>query len=179
MWLVRWQSKYSNFSGVDRFYLKYMATNNTNLAGEFYAMHVLFRQGYVPALTLGNTKGVDILLYNPMNGKQFKVEVKTSTVTKNEKLFGGQNISWRMDKKHENICEDSLIYCFVYMPLNKQSGCQVFFVASAEVSIYIKWQHEHWLSSAHAKPVQDTEMRNFRISVNEMRTWENCYTLFD
>ena len=52
-----------------------MATNNTNLAGEFYAMHLLYRRGLEPVLTLGNTKGVDILLYNPINEKQFKIEL--------------------------------------------------------------------------------------------------------
>ena len=156
-----------------------MSSNNTNLAGEFYAMHVLFRNGYVPALTLGNTKGVDILLYNPDNEKQFKVEVKTSTGRKNERLFGGENISWRMDKKHEDISEAALIYCFVYMPVNKQSSCQVFFVPSAEVARYVKWQHKHWLLSPHARPVKDTEMRTFRIPINEVGTWENCYSLFD
>lgn len=156
-----------------------MATNNTNLAGEFYAMHVLFRQGYVPALTLGNTKGVDILLYNPNNEKQFKVEVKTSSMIRIEKSFGGENINWRMHKKHEDISEAKLIYCFVYLPENKALAPQVFFVPSSEVAKYVSYQHKFWLKEIpHARPVKDTEIRAFRILVNEIKKWENNFAIF-
>ena len=36
--------------------------NKSNLAGEFYIMSRLFLEGYEATLTLGNTKGIDILL---------------------------------------------------------------------------------------------------------------------
>ena len=55
--------------------------NKSNLAGEFYAMSRLFLEGYEATLTLGNTKGIDILLLNPKNNKTFKVEEKTATTT--------------------------------------------------------------------------------------------------
>ncbi len=62
-----------------RSWIDSMSTNRTNLVAEFYAMSRLFLEGYEATLTLGNTKGIDILLYNPKNGKQFRVEVKGST----------------------------------------------------------------------------------------------------
>ena len=157
-----------------------MSTNNINLAGEFYAMHTLFRCGYVPALTLGNTKGVDILLYNPTNEKQFKVEVKTSSVTKNEPNFGGENIGWRMDKKHEEIRFDNLIYCFVFIPINYTERPRIFFVPSAEVARYVYWEHDHWLNNVpHKREVKDTEMRTFRILTKDFHLWEDDFNLFD
>ena len=157
-----------------------MSTNNINLAGEFFAMHTLFRRGYVPALTLGNTKGVDILLYNPNNERQFKVEVKTSSVRQNEKHFGGENLGWRMNIKHESINSDNLIYCFVFIPTENTLTSQIFFVPSAEVARYVCWEHEYWLKNIpHKKEVKDTDMRTFRICIPEFERWENNFTLFD
>ena len=157
-----------------------MTTNNINLAGEFYAMHTLFRHGYVPTLTLGNTKGVDILVYNPTNQRQFTVEVKTSSVTKNEQHFGGENIGWRMGKKHEEIISDNLIYCFVFISANLTEKPRVFFVPSVEVAKYVFWEHEHWLHNVpHKKDVKDTDMRSFRILTTDFHQWEDNYELFD
>ena len=156
-----------------------MATNHINLAGEFYAMHCLFRQGYDPALTLGNTKGIDILMYNPKNNKQYKIEVKTSRTTKNEKLFGGKNLNWRMDKKHEELMDSKLTYCFIYLSRDIKLIPRIFFVASEEVAKYVRWEHEYWLQSDHKKPVRDITMRAFRILLNEVDKWENNFAIFD
>lgn len=157
-----------------------MSRNNINLSGEFYAMHVLFRRGYVPALTLGNTKGVDILLYNPTNERQFKVEVKTSSIRKNQSNFGGDHIGWRMAKKHEDINLPDLVYCFVYIPPDITYSPQIFFVPCAEVSHYVRWEHEHWLLNIpHKREVRDTEMRTFRICTVDFARWENNFTIFE
>jgi len=47
----------------------------TNLAGEFYVLSILNRLHIESYLTLGNSKGVDIVCYH--NDKRFNVEVKT------------------------------------------------------------------------------------------------------
>ena len=88
-------------------------SNKKSLAGEFYVMHRFFLKGYEATLTLGNTKGIDILVYNSKNNKQFKVEVKTTEMITNGKVFG-KNMDWFMGKKHEDMEDDSLIYCFVF-----------------------------------------------------------------
>ncbi len=158
-----------------------MSTNNTNLAGEFYAMHVLFRIGLVPALTLGNTKGVDILVLNPKNEKQFKVEVKTTTNSwVNEKNFGGRNINWRLHKKHETDFSDDLIYCFVQVQPNHLVPPRIFFIKSKEVADYVTWEHAHWLHKIpHKRQVKNTDMRTFRILEADMEKYENNFELFD
>jgi len=50
----------------------------TGLAGEYHVLAQLAERGYVGALTLGHTKGVDILVTNPRSGDMRHVEVKTS-----------------------------------------------------------------------------------------------------
>lgn len=48
---------------------------NTNLASEFYVMSMLYRKGLDAYLTLGNKKGVDILV-KKKDGSTLKLEVK-------------------------------------------------------------------------------------------------------
>lgn len=48
---------------------------STGMAGEFYVLHALHRAGVSPMLTLGNTKGVDILARS-CRGHTLKIEVK-------------------------------------------------------------------------------------------------------
>ncbi|HQF82762.1 MAG TPA: hypothetical protein PK255_03610 [Candidatus Pacearchaeota archaeon] len=156
-----------------------MSSNRINLAGEFYAMHRLFLEGYEATLTLGNTKGVDILLLNPKNGKQFKVEVKTTGTVMNERLYGGININWWMDKKHEEIKYKDLIYCFVFLPEDKKLKPKTFFVDSEKVAEYVKWEHNIYLKAEHKNPVKDTNIRSFRILLNEDSPYEDNFKLFD
>ncbi len=153
--------------------------NNINLAGEFYAMHRLFLEGYEATLTLGNTKGVDILLLNPKNNKQFKVEVKTTGTIMNEKLFGGKNINWWMDKKHEELNDSSLIFCFVFLSKDKSQKPKTFFVPSKKVADYVKSQHQVWLDSEHKKAVKDTTIRSFRVLVDTKSPYEDNFSLFE
>jgi hypothetical protein len=54
-----------------------MDSTQTGLAGEFYVLAQLMQHGLVATLTLGNTKGVDILVSNPDLNRLYKVEVKT------------------------------------------------------------------------------------------------------
>src|SRR3982751_884899 len=85
------------------------------LAGEYYVLAQLTARGYIATLTLGNTKGVDILVTNQEINKLFKVEVKSTTNShKIEKLFSDKPaFHWTMSKKHEDIKDSNLIYCFV------------------------------------------------------------------
>lgn len=48
---------------------------NTNLASEFYVMSMLYRKGLDAYLTLGNKKGIDILV-KKKDGSTLKLEVK-------------------------------------------------------------------------------------------------------
>lgn len=155
-------------------------SNNIGLAGEFYAMHKLFLEGYEATLTLGNTKGIDILVYNPKNEKQFKVEVKTSTTIANERLFG-RNMKWIMNKKHENVSDENLIYCFVFIAKTGKEKTRIFFYRPEDINLYLYTQHKKWLHAEHKKKVKDTDMRIFRIGLEHVdkNKFQNNFKIFD
>ncbi len=163
-----------------------MASNNIGLAGEFYAMYRLFLEGYEPSLTLGNTKGIDILLYNPKNGKQFKIEVKTSTTILNLKVFreeyGKNYMKWMMNQKHEIYYDkNNLIYCFVFIDKNKCEEPRIFFLDPQSVGMRVRWLNKTWLHGKHKKKVKDSVMRDFIISSNnlEKNKYRNNFAIFD
>jgi len=157
-----------------------MASNNIGLAGEFYALHRLLLEGYEASLTLGNTKGIDILVHNPRNGGQFKVEVKTSTTIGNEKLFG-RNMKWIMNKKHETIDDPNLVYCFVFIDKAGKEKTRIFFYRPSDIKLYVYTQHKKWLHAEHKKEVNDTDMRIFRIGLEHVdnNIFQNNFKIFD
>ncbi len=66
-----------------------MDKSQIGLAGEFYTLAQLTQRGYVATLTLGNTKGIDILVTNHEVNKLYKVEVKTTNnKLRRERLYG-------------------------------------------------------------------------------------------
>jgi len=148
------------------------------LTGEYYVLAQLSAIGLIATLTLGNTKGIDILVTNQDINKLFKVEVKTTTKPpKNEKLFSEKpTYQWTMGKKHETIKDRNLIYCFVYI---KEIDKLPFFflVPSIKVAKYVKWQHEYWLST-RTKKVKETTMRRFRIEIDDPDNYQNKWDIF-
>jgi hypothetical protein len=48
----------------------------TSLASEFFVVSQLYRLGYLPLVTLGHTKEIDIVIENPDTGKAVTVDVK-------------------------------------------------------------------------------------------------------
>ena len=137
------------------------------MAGEYYVLAQLAQRGLVGALTLGHTKGIDILVSDSRYKTLFRVEVKT-TIKKplHEKLFGKTAFyTWTMSQKHETIKDDRLYYCFVNMG-NSDELPKFFIVPSKKVAAYVRNQHNRWLKSRKSK-VQDTTMRRFRIAVDD------------
>ena len=78
-------------------------SNSVSLAGEFAVLSQLALRGYDANMTLGRTKGVDILVSNPETGRMLKLEVKTNFRSSrgagaNSRLFGHfRTLSERMD----------------------------------------------------------------------------------
>lgn len=155
-----------------------MEKNLIGLAGEFYALAQLTHHGLVASLTLGHTKGVDILVTNQDLNSVFKVEVKTTNKRpRNVGLFGDEMFYvWPMSSKHETLFDDRLIYCFVFLQETTQLP-KFFILPSREVAKYVKWQHEYWLST-RKNPVKATSIRNFRIEVSDPNGYEDNWSLF-
>ncbi len=49
---------------------------SSNLASEYYVASLLFRLGYEASITLGKTKEIDLLVYDPETQKQITIDVK-------------------------------------------------------------------------------------------------------
>jgi hypothetical protein len=69
-----------------------ISRNSVSLAGEFAALSQLMVRGYVASMTLGNTKAVDVLVFDPETKQSYQVEVKTNFQSRNSptnsRLFG-------------------------------------------------------------------------------------------
>lgn len=155
-----------------------MDKTQTGLAGEYYALAQLTQRGLVATLTLGNTKGIDILVTNQDLNKLYKVEVKTSSTKPGKaKLFGdGVFLSWTMSKKHEHADDSNLIYCFIKLREVTELP-QFFIVPSKDVAEYVRWQHQYWLSTNESR--MDSNMRQFRIPVEDPKRYEGNWALFE
>ena len=81
--------------------------NSVGLAVEFAALSQLTVRGYDASMTLGNTKNIDILVFDPVANKAYQLEVKTNLQTRNRPsdsgLFGKFVSDWQMSEKHERI----------------------------------------------------------------------------
>jgi len=149
-----------------------ISRNSVSLAGEHAVLSQLMLEGYNANMTLGNTKSIDILVFDPENDETYQVEVKTNLESRkgptDSKLFGRLVTDWQMDKKHEILEKPKLYYCFVH--INSSSPTEFskytyrfFIVPSAVVSKYIRDEHQLWLD---AKPGRnDTDRRLFRIGL--------------
>ena len=147
------------------------------LAGEYHALAQLAERGCVGALTLGHTKGVDILVTNPKSGVVRKVEVKTTRRgLANHRLFGPSRFfSWTLGVRNESASSPDLVYCFVV--LGRPGELPKFFLVPApEVAKYLKWEHKHWLEARHGK---DNDIRTFRIEEHDPKGYRDKWTLFD
>lgn len=143
--------------------------NAVSLAGEFAVLSQLALQDYDASMTLGHTKGVDILMSDPHTKKMYRLEVKTK-LRKNDKdvakskIFGTVVGGWIMDEKHETSVDTSLFYCFVIV-WQRTKTSRFFIIPSKVVARYVREQHKLWLSEKRkeGKKVKDTEMRTLRI----------------
>lgn len=157
-----------------------METTQTGLAGEFYVLAQLAQRGYIGTLTLGNTKQVDVVVFNSNTRRYWRLEVKASRVTpRNERLFGPEKFyTWRLGEKHEHISEPDLIYCFVVLSTPDLLP-KFFLVPSAEVAAYAAWQHAHWLQAPHKRDVKDSAQRTFRVELSDPKGYAQNWTLLD
>lgn len=100
-------------------------------------------------MTLGRTKGVDILASHPETGRMLKIEVKTNfrssrSAGGSSALFGPYESAWMMKDKHEKLIDDDLFYCFVNISQDTKRF-RFFMVPSKVVAEYVKRQHKLWL----------------------------------
>jgi hypothetical protein len=140
-----------------------MDNTQMGLAGEFHVLAQLVQRGLVASLTLGNTKGVDILVADPRMDRLYKVEVKTTEYKlRKEALFGDERfLGWTVGAKNEHAEDPKLFYCFVALR-GMEELPKFFVVPSVYVARYVRAQHRYWIST-RTGAVAETSMRRFRI----------------
>jgi len=155
-----------------------MSNIHTGLAGEFYVLAQLnLRPGLTAALTLGNSKGIDIIVSNENSGRKYLVEVKTSLRKPSRaSVFGGiLSYTWQLNVKNETLVEKALIYCFVWIE-HPAKMPKFFLVPSIKVAAYTNWANQVWRS--RPKLLKDNGMRVFRIEAEKASKYENNWELF-
>jgi len=125
-----------------------ISPNSVSLAGEFAALSRLALFGFDANMTLGRTKGVDILVSDPITNRLYQLEVKTNLISRKSpaslsRLFGRVLCGWMMNEKHESISRPELWYCFVTIGLDSKIA-RYFIVPSAIVANYVRAEHRLW-----------------------------------
>jgi hypothetical protein len=143
--------------------------NAVSLAGEFAVLSQLALRNYDANMTLGRTKGVDILVSDPRSKKMYRLEVKTKLRESDKqlsvsKIFGIVIGGWVMSKKHETSIDPSLFYCFVII-WQRTRKSRFFIIPSRVVARYVREQHQLWFAEKkkEGKRVKDSEIRILRI----------------
>jgi hypothetical protein len=101
---------------------------NTNLASEFFVVSQLFRLGYLPLVTLGNTKQIDVVVKSSQSGRTDTVDVKSLT------RRGG---NWRINAKREKPDHFFVLVYFEQLD-NLKLMPRVFVVPSVEIKSILK-----------------------------------------
>jgi hypothetical protein len=146
--------------------------NSVSLAGEFAVLSQLALQNFNASMTLGHTKGVDILISDPAK-RMYRLEAKTTCQNSKKdatksKDFGKFLDSWMMNKKHEDIDDRALFYCFVHIvDLEREKIFRFFILPCKIVAKYVKEEHQYWRKAKQkeGRRVKDTNMRLLRIGL--------------
>lgn len=143
-----------------------LTKSQKSLAGEFAVLSQLYLRGYEANLTLGNAKGIDILVTDPSSGKMFKIEVKTSPHKEVSEAFVGTGkfMYWVMGAKHAEKPESDLFYCMV--SILSDGSFRYFVLPALIIAEYIRDEYAEYLRThPHIQP-KATLMRKLRIALD-------------
>ncbi len=141
---------------------KYLSKNQISLAGEFAVLSQLALRGFDANMTLGNTKGVDILLSHPETKTMNRLEVKTHFDNRPyiSKEFGYIEAHWKIGEKTEEATDKLLFYCFVSIAQTTEAF-NFYIIPSQIVAQFAKESHLHWLRTDTRR--MNTSLRSFML----------------
>ncbi|TAK67998.1 MAG: hypothetical protein EPO22_02405 [Dehalococcoidia bacterium] len=135
-----------------------LSTILVGIAGEYLVAGELSRRGYKAAVTLRNTKGVDIYASSEKATRPVGIQVKTTRSTSVKQ--------WWLGAKADNDYRDDLFYIFVN--LNDGEAPTYHIVPSETVARFSR----HWL---HWMKAKNERSRAFKDSGKAALTfWPNC-----
>jgi hypothetical protein len=125
----------------------------TGVAGEYFVAAELSRMGYLAAITLRNSKGVDIIATNSNATRSVAIQVKSAQ---------GSQRRWLLNEKAENYHARNLFYVFV--SLNNGAGRPSFHIVPSVVVVErVKTDHQMWLKTPGrgGRKHKDSAIRGF------------------
>lgn len=133
--------------------MKKLTRQLSGIAGEYYVAAELSRRGYLAAITLRNSDGVDILISDLSGEKSFSIQVKT---TQNKR-------KWMLTKKVEDDKSENKFYVFVNIPNDNNGQPEYFIIRAKYLSKHIQIGHADWLSKPgrNGKKRNDSNVRQF------------------
>ena len=123
------------------------------VAGEYFVAAELSLRGVLAAITLRNSRGVDIVASSADGARSVSIQVKTSSDAKPK---------WILNKKAETFSSRNHFYVFVALTgLGNRPDYYV--VPSPVVAEYVTSTHREWLAGkkADGSPRKDSAIRNF------------------
>lgn len=146
----------------------------SGIAGEYYVAAELSRRGYLAAITLRNSEGVDILVSNSKGNKLFSIQVKT---TQNKK-------KWILSKKIEDEKAKNKFFVFVNIPENINLMPDYCIINSEKLSEKIYNGHRNWLNGLgiNGKIRNDSDVRQFDpkyFDKEDLLSWDGLIQLIN
>ncbi|OXA82539.1 hypothetical protein SAMN05444397_107141 [Flavobacterium aquidurense] len=140
----------------------------SGIAGEYYVAAELSRRGYLAAITLRNSDGVDILVSNLNGDKLISIQVKT---TQNK-------LKWILSKKVENETSKNKYFVFVNIPANINESPTYRIINSEILANHIFVGHRNWLkgTTKNGKVRNDSDVRQFDpqyFREDELLSWDD------
>jgi hypothetical protein len=111
-----------------------IGTGAAGTAGEFYALSLFIRKGFVAGKAPEGTALYDLFVMTPNAFSFAPVQVKTVTNSRH----------WMLSQRHEEVVSN-LIFCFVLFS-SELTQTRVFLVPAAVVSNVIRTGHEIWMA---------------------------------
>ena len=138
------------------------------IAGEYYAAAEISRRGFLAAITLRNSDGVDILVSNIEGDKLFSIQVKTTQ----------SKLKWILNKKVENDKSENKYFAFVNITGDVKKLPDYYIVKSTIVADRIYNGHKNWLNEPgkNGKKRNDSDVRQFDpkyYSKEELLDWDS------
>jgi hypothetical protein len=136
-----------------------LSTTLVGIAGEYFVAGELSRRGLIAAVTLRNTRGIDILVSRPGGQTSATIQVKTLL---------DRNPSWMLSKGDETAKGPNHYYVFVI--LNGRDGDPEYHVVKGDlVADRCSTEHQEWLKGKKRDGTQrkDSPMRVFQPRTGE------------
>ncbi|MFQ5825827.1 MAG: hypothetical protein ACE5IA_00590 [Dehalococcoidia bacterium] len=139
--------------------------------GVYQVASVLCRMEYTAVTTSRNTKAVDVLAFNPRNGKAVGIQVKTGrdrlpVVTKAPEEIGS------LEFKNP--------FVFVYVPNDEKATLRYFILTGDKVKKLLEEQWDwHKTYRKHRKPIDEIGKNPWpwKFDINELEPYEDKWNL--